>query len=95
MAKLYVGPVKFAMSAEQTPVDFELTQPLPNVSFPLGRSFAGNLPVDRQGHPNDTLFFWAFEKQNGSLADANSTEPWGIWLNGGYTFDSQYTEMPR
>ena len=42
--------------------------------------------MDRVGHPNDTLFFWAFEKENGSLtagANERSTEPWGIWLNGG------------
>ena len=63
---------------------FQVTEKLPNVTFNLdGRTFAGNLPVQRAGHPNDTLFFWAFEKQNGSLTDANSTEPWGIWLNGG------------
>ncbi|KAF5315989.1 hypothetical protein D9758_018113 [Tetrapyrgos nigripes] len=62
---------------------FEVTDSLPNVTFPLARSFAGNIPVDRKGHPNDTLFFWAFEKQNGSLTADQSTEPWGIWLNGG------------
>ncbi|KAJ3890728.1 alpha beta-hydrolase [Lentinula edodes] len=62
---------------------FEVTEPLPNVTFPLTRSFAGNLPVQRADHPNDTLFFWAFEHQNGSLTSNTSTEPWGIWLNGG------------
>ncbi|KAJ3745335.1 alpha beta-hydrolase [Lentinula detonsa] len=62
---------------------FEVTDPLPNVTFPLTRSFAGNLPVQRTGHPNDTLFFWAFEHQNGSLTSNSSSEPWGIWLNGG------------
>ncbi|KAI9065255.1 alpha/beta-hydrolase [Trametes sanguinea] len=65
---------------------FEVTSPLANVTFPLSRNFAGNIPVNRAGHPNNTLFFWAFEKENGSLtADANerSNEPWGIWLNGG------------
>lgn len=64
-------------------LDFEVTESLPNVTFPLGRNWAGNIAVDRPGHPNDTLFFWAFEKTNGSLT-ANSTDPWGIWLNGGY-----------
>ncbi len=57
------------------------------------RSFAGNIGVQREGHPNDTLFFWAFEKEKGSLtADANgtSTEPWGIWLNGGPGSSSMY-----
>ena len=66
-------------------VDFQVTGQLPNVSFPTSRSFAGNIPVDRAGHLNNTLFFWAFEKENGSLtADAGSSNaPWGIWLNGG------------
>ncbi|KAI0079340.1 alpha/beta-hydrolase [Panus rudis PR-1116 ss-1] len=62
---------------------FEVKGPLPNVTFPISRSFAGNIGVNRPGHPNDTLFFWGFEKQNGSLTNANNTAPWGIWLNGG------------
>lgn len=63
--------------------DFQITEPLPNVTFATGRNWAGNIPVDRPGHPNDTLFFWAIEKENGSLTATESTEPWGIWLNGG------------
>jgi carboxypeptidase D len=44
--------------------------------------------VNRAGHPNNTLFFWAFEHagKNGSLAAparANNTDPWIIWLQGG------------
>ncbi|KAI0791967.1 Alpha/Beta hydrolase protein [Abortiporus biennis] len=65
---------------------FQVTQQLPNVTFSLGRSWAGNIPVERAGHPNNTLFFWAFEKENGSLtsvAGERANEPWGIWLNGG------------
>ncbi|KAJ6534638.1 alpha/beta-hydrolase [Mycena vulgaris] len=62
---------------------FEVTAPLPNVSFPLPRSFAGNIDVQRAGHPNNTLFFWAVEKQPGSLTSTRSKDPWGIWLNGG------------
>ncbi|KAH9930296.1 Alpha/Beta hydrolase protein [Fomitopsis serialis] len=64
---------------------FEVTEPLPNVTWNLGRSFAGNIGVQREGHPNNTLFFWGFEKTNGSLTASagESTEPWGIWLNGG------------
>ncbi|KAJ7117599.1 alpha/beta-hydrolase [Mycena epipterygia] len=62
---------------------FEVTAPLPNVSFPLPRSFAGNIDVQRAGHPNNTLFFWALENQSGSLTVTKSSEPWGIWLNGG------------
>jgi carboxypeptidase D len=67
--------------------DFQVTEPLPNVTFDVGRQWAGNIAVDRPGFPNDTLFFWGFEKENGSLTAAageRETEPWGIWLNGGY-----------
>ncbi|KAI9056434.1 alpha/beta-hydrolase [Trametes sanguinea] len=62
---------------------FEVTAPLPGIpSAGLPRSFAGNIPVDRPGHPNDTLFFWGFERQgaNGTLtapANSNNTEPPG------------------
>ncbi|KAI0773295.1 alpha/beta-hydrolase [Trametes elegans] len=65
---------------------FEVKDALPNVTWPLPRSFAGNIPVNRAGHPNNTLFFWALEKENGSLTAAsgeNDDAPWGIWLNGG------------
>ncbi|KAF8550322.1 alpha beta-hydrolase [Imleria badia] len=61
---------------------FQVTENLPNVTWPLARNWAGNIPVQRPGHPNDTLFFWAFESSNGSFT-ANSNEPWGIWLSGG------------
>ena len=67
--------------------DFEVTDKLPNITDPLPRNFAGNIPVNRAGHPNDTLFFWAWEKvgQNGSLTApaVNNTDPWIIWLQGG------------
>ncbi|TFY81231.1 hypothetical protein EWM64_g2782 [Hericium alpestre] len=66
--------------------DFEVQQGLPNITFPLPRNFAGNLPVGRSGHPNNTLFFWGFETTSGSLtvpaADAQ-LQPWLIWLGGG------------
>ncbi|KAJ7487265.1 alpha/beta-hydrolase [Mycena galericulata] len=63
---------------------FEVTGSLPNVTGPIARSFAGNVGVNRVDHPNATLFFWAFEKANGSLTgSAPDTDPWIIWLNGG------------
>ncbi|RPD76193.1 alpha/beta-hydrolase [Lentinus tigrinus ALCF2SS1-7] len=68
---------------------YEVPYPLPNLTgLALPRSFAGNIPVNRTGHPNDTLFFWGFERQgaNGSLtapAHANNSQPWIIWLQGG------------
>lgn len=63
-----------------------MAEPLPNVTFPLNNNWAGNIRVNRDGHPNDTLFFWGFEKEKGSLTAAaheRSDEPWAIWLNGG------------
>ncbi|OAX41086.1 alpha/beta-hydrolase [Rhizopogon vinicolor AM-OR11-026] len=62
---------------------FQVTESLPNVTWPLARNWAGNIPVQREGHPNDTLFFWAFENQEGSFTSNATDEPWGIWLNGG------------
>ncbi|KAH8115245.1 alpha/beta-hydrolase [Phellopilus nigrolimitatus] len=62
---------------------FQVNDSLPNVTFPLTRSFAGSIPVNRADHPNDTLFFWAFEKENGSLTTDGSTDPWVVWLQGG------------
>ncbi|RPD60985.1 alpha/beta-hydrolase [Lentinus tigrinus ALCF2SS1-7] len=65
---------------------YRVKDPLPNITWPLSRQYAGNIPVDRVGHPNNTLFFWGVEHSNGSLTtSANDTgnEPWGIWLNGG------------
>ncbi|KAG5715584.1 Vitellogenic carboxypeptidase [Termitomyces sp. T112] len=70
---------------------FQVTQRLPNVTFiPGGRAYAGNLPVQRDGHPNNTLFFVGFEKFLGSLTAKKSQEPWGIWLNGGPGSSSMY-----
>lgn len=54
------------------------------MTFDLGRNWAGNIPVGRTGHPNNTLFFWAFEKEDSSLtatADERSNEPCGIFIN--------------
>ncbi|EIN03589.1 alpha/beta-hydrolase [Punctularia strigosozonata HHB-11173 SS5] len=65
---------------------FEVTKPLPNVTFPVARSFAGNIRVNRPHHPNDTLFYWGFEHSHGSLtagSGQNAHAPWAIWLNGG------------
>ena len=71
------------------PIDYLVKEgSLPNATFDLNRNFAGTLTVNRTNHPNDTLFFWAFEREgrNGSLtapAQENNTEPWIIWLQGG------------
>lgn len=68
-------------------LDFQVISPLPNITFNIGTTYAGNIPVQRAGHPNNTLFFIGVEKTKGSLI-AKSTpanrDPWGIWLNGGW-----------
>ncbi|TFK29733.1 alpha/beta-hydrolase [Coprinopsis marcescibilis] len=73
---------------------FRVTSPLPGVDFPISQSYAGNLPVQRAGHPNDTFFFWGFESEQGSLTatpNRHTTEkPWTIWLNGGPGTSSMY-----
>lgn len=82
-----VHPLSFPLTQGYHRLDYQVTQKLPNATFDLGRNWAGNIPVNRPNHPNDTLFFWAFEKENGSLtanAGERSDEPWGVWLNGGY-----------
>lgn len=66
-----------------THLDFQVTENLPNVTWSLPRNWAGNIPVQREGHPNDTLFFWAFESEEGSFTSDSTHAPWGIWLNGG------------
>jgi len=70
--------------------DYRVKDSLPNVTFHLGNSFAGNIPVNRAGHPNNTLFFVGFEKSSGSLTSDDNTEPWGIWLNGGWFLHSRW-----
>ncbi|THH14132.1 hypothetical protein EW146_g6173 [Bondarzewia mesenterica] len=61
---------------------------LPNITFPLPRNFAGNVPVSRpnNAHPNNTLFFWGVESTTGSLTAQTGQlqlSPWMIWLGGG------------
>jgi len=60
---------------------YEVTQPLPNVTFDVGRMFAGNVPIERG--PDLSLFYWAVESTNGSLTSNDTQKPWHIWLNGG------------
>ena len=73
-------------AANENSKDFLVKDPLPNVTFPINRNWAGSITVNRTNQHNDTLFFWAFESKEGSLtssANANATEPWALWLNGG------------
>lgn len=82
-----------AHNIEYIVADFRVVDPLPNITFPVQQSYAGNIPVNRAGHPNNTLFFVGFEKSNGSLTaapGADKDSPWGIWLNGGCVVFSSY-----
>ncbi len=70
-------------------LDFRVKEPLPGIDFDLGNNYAGNILVQRPNHRNDSLFFWGFEKEDGSLTAAageRDTEPWAIWLQGGFVF---------
>ncbi|CAK5281400.1 unnamed protein product [Mycena citricolor] len=67
---------------------FEVTEPLENVTWPLPRNWAGSISTKTVGSPNNTAFFWGFEKSNGSLTDVHSKEPWMIWLAGGPGYSS-------
>jgi hypothetical protein len=66
---------------------YEVTKPLPNVTFDVGRSFSGNIPIPRGA--NLSLFFWAVESKNGSFTDTECEAPWHIWLNGYFNVLSQ------
>ena len=55
---------------------------LPNVTWTIGRQYAGNLPVQRG--KNLTLYFWGVESKQDSLTApaGKSNAPWNIWLQG-------------
>ena len=55
---------------------------LPNVTWTIGRQYAGNLPVQRG--TNLSLFFWGVESKQGSLTApaGKNNAPWNIWLQG-------------
>lgn len=77
------NPTLFSLFCE---TDYLVTEGLPSITFPLPRNFAGNIPVNRAAHPNNTLFFWGFETNVGSLtapATQLQLSPWMIWLGGG------------
>ena len=63
--------------------DFRVTERLPNVTWSLARNWAGNIPVQRVGYPNDTLFFSAFESSNGSFPQTVASLGECGLLNGG------------
>jgi len=86
MAELYVFCVYVQLTFLRVLLDFQVTNKLPNVTYDIGRTYAGNIGVQRPGHPNDTLFFIGVEKAKGSLTASPSPrnrDPWGLWLNGG------------
>ncbi|KAI0338858.1 alpha/beta-hydrolase [Trametopsis cervina] len=63
------------------------------LGFDVGNSYAGNINVQRENHPNNTLYFWGFESQSGSLTAGPgelSDRPWAVWLQGGPGTSSLY-----
>jgi carboxypeptidase D len=73
------------------PPDFKVDK-LPNVTLDLPGSWAGSISTNTANMPNNSLFFWAYEKEDGSFL-ANSSEPWGIWLSGGPGYASTASLM--
>ncbi|EIN03545.1 alpha/beta-hydrolase [Punctularia strigosozonata HHB-11173 SS5] len=68
---------------------FLVKDSLPNITFPLGRSYAGSISTKTPGFKNNSAFFWGWEKTDGSIVSTNNTdEPWGMWLAGGPGFSS-------
>lgn len=52
--------------------------PLPNVTFDIGESYAGLLPISGSANETRELFFWFFPTTN-----PNCSEEITIWFNGG------------
>ena len=76
--------------------DYEVKDPLPNVTWAMPRTFAGSVSVNRDNHPNNTLFIYALEREDGSLTAAEgerTDEPWVIWLNGGCVTSSEQSSV--
>ncbi|KAJ7675175.1 Alpha/Beta hydrolase protein [Mycena rosella] len=84
----YPGKPSGAYSDKWQDCPLRGTEPLENVTWSLPRNWAGSISTHTVGSPNNTAFFWGFEKSNGSLTDTDSTEPWMIWLAGGPGYSS-------
>lgn len=64
---------RFVLAQSSHPSDFLVKDPLPNITFPLGRSYAGSISTKTEGFVNNSAFFWGWEKSDGSLT-SNNTE---------------------
>jgi hypothetical protein len=65
--------------------DFFVKDNVPGVDFDISRSWAGNILTHPDKSANDYLFYWAFEREEGSLAakkGERSNEPWAIHVDG-------------
>lgn len=51
---------------------------LPEVPFDVGESYAGTLPISGEKGEKNSLFFWFFPSENGTVSDEIT-----VWLNGG------------
>ncbi|KAJ3981145.1 alpha/beta-hydrolase [Lentinula detonsa] len=89
----YEGMPSHSYNEEGWPQYFEVVNPLPNVTWTSPRSFAGSISTETPGMPNNTLFFWGFEKINGSITSMNSSDPWMIYLAGGPGYSSMASAL--
>lgn len=55
---------------------------LPNVTFDIGESYAGLLPISDNANETSELYFWFFPSENTAGDDEIL-----IWLNGGVSWN--------
>lgn len=81
-----VDVVSLLLTSSYANPDFAVNSSSLGLGFDVGNSYAGNINVQRENHPNNTLYFWGFESQSGSLTAGPgelSDRPWAVWLQGG------------
>lgn len=61
---------------------------LPEVTFDVGESYAGSLPISNNTNDTNTLFFWFFPSENQTVGKEIT-----IWLTGGVKYTSRYAFM--
>ncbi|KAJ3778511.1 alpha/beta-hydrolase [Lentinula raphanica] len=89
----YEGMPSHPYNEDGWPQYFEVAESLPNVTWNSPRSFAGSISTETPEMPNNTLFFWGFEKFNGSITMKNSSDPWMIYLAGGPGYSSMASAL--
>lgn len=61
---------------------------LPEVTFDVGESYAGSLPISNSTNDTNTLFFWFFPSENQTVGKEIT-----IWLTGGVIYTPRYLSV--